>query len=63
MIYLALIVTFLLGWNLWNTRNRIANMVVDGDLTFGRAADKLTIHFMLTVCLLQTVWFLWFVIA
>lgn len=63
MIYVAILATAVLVWNLYGERNRIANMVVDGDISFGRAADKLAVHFLLTVCLLQTVWFLWFVIA
>ena len=62
-VLIPVFITLWLCVLLWRARNRLASQVVEGDMSFGRAADRLAIHFLLTVCLLQTAWFLWFVIA
>jgi len=63
MTGLAVIATMFQVASLIGTRSRLSREVVDGDISFGRAADKLAVHFLFTVCVLQAVWFLWFVIA
>jgi len=61
MIYIPLAITLYLGYALLRKRNQISDMVTNGDLNFGRASERLALHFLLTVCELQAVWFLWFV--